>query len=98
MRNLVAIFVLLCLLGCQKKPKPAEVEMHLKKAMSEFLFNSANKDTSSVKFNVKEVLYFEDVEFYECEFNVAMKQNGKDTVGVMKARVTKDFSNVTRKL
>lgn len=66
--------------------------------MTEFLFNSANRDTSAVKFDVKEVLYFEDVEFYECEFNVAMKQNGKDTVGVMKARVTKDFAGVTRKM
>jgi hypothetical protein len=89
--------LLVLTLSCEKNPKKDEVVSHLKKAMTEFLFESVNKDTSVVKFDVKEVIYFEDKNFYECEFNVQMKQNGKDTLGIMKARVTKDFSKVNRK-
>ena len=93
-------FCLLCILAisCQKKPKQAEVQDHLKKAMSGFLYESINNDSSKVKYDVKDVLFFEDREFYECEFNVRMLQDGKDTTGVMKARVTKDFTKVSRKL
>lgn len=93
-------FCLLCILAlsCQKKPKPAEVQEHLKKAMSGFLYESVHNDSSKVKFEVKDVVFFEDNEFYECEFNVRMQQEGKDTTGIMRARVTKDFAKVNRKL
>ncbi len=93
-------FCLLCILAfsCQKKPKPAEVQEHLKKAMSGFLYESVHNDSSKVKFEVKDVVFFEDKEFYECEFNVRMQQQGKDTTGIMRARVTKDFAKVNRKL
>lgn len=95
-KYMIALLVLFAI-SCVKNPKKDEVISHLKKAMSEFLFEKANKDTSVVKFDVQEVLYFEDKNFYECEFNVKMKQNGKDTIGIMKARVSKDFSSVLRK-
>ena len=98
MKKILACLLLIISLSCQKKPKPAEVEKHLKKAMTSFLYESVNNDSSRVKFYVKEVFFFEDTEFYECEFNVQMQQNGKDTTGVMKARVTKDFSKVNRKM
>lgn len=94
---LICLFCLLAL-SCQKKPKPAEVQEHLKKAMSGFLYESVHNDSSKVKFDVKEVIFFEDNEFYECEFNVRMLQDGKDTTGVMRARITKDFVKVSRKL
>ena len=94
------LFCLLCLvaLSCQKKPKQSEVQDRLKKAMSGFLYESVNNDSSKVKFTVKEVVFFEDKEFYECEFNVRMVQVDKDTTGIMRARVTKDFAKVSRKL
>lgn len=98
MKKLFCLLALVCMVACQKKPKPSEVQQHLKKAMSEFLYNSVNNDSSKVKFDVKDVIYFEDAEAYECEFNVRMVQAGKDTTGVMKATVTKDFTKVSRKL
>ncbi len=96
------LFVYLCLCAtitaCQKKPKPEEIQQHLKKAMTEFLYNSVNNDSTRVKFRVQEVIYFEQDNGYECEFKVGMIQNEKDTTGVMKALVTKDFAKVSRKL
>lgn len=98
MKKILVCLLLLSLLACQKKPKPAEVEQRLKKAMTEFLYQSVNNDSSRVKFDVKEVIFFEEAEGYECEFKVNMAQSGKDTLGVMKAVVTKDFTKVSRKL
>ncbi|MEA3426132.1 MAG: hypothetical protein U9R46_07780 [Bacteroidota bacterium] len=98
MKKTLACLLLLSVLACQKKPKPAEVEQRLKKAMTEFLYQSVNNDSSRVRFDVKEVIFFEEAEGYECEFKVNMAQSGKDTLGVMKAVVTKDFTKVSRKL
>lgn len=98
MKKILACLILLSVFACQKKPKPDEVEQRLKKAMSEFLYQSVNNDSSRVTFDVKEVIYFEEAEGYECEFKVNMAQAGKDTLGVMKATVTKDFTKVSRKL
>lgn len=92
---------LLCLslsfaFACGTTPKPAEIETRLKRTMSEFLYQSVNNDSSKVKFKVKQVIYFADKEFYECEFKVQMLQAGHDTIAGMKARVAKDFSKVVR--
>lgn len=98
MKKILTCLLLLAMFSCQKKPKPSEVQAHLKKAMTEFLYESVNNDSSKVKFQVKDVVFFEDATFYECEFNVRMIQQQIDTTGAMKARITKDFSKVTRKL
>lgn len=98
MKKLIICLFVIFAVGCVKKPKKDDVVSHLKKAMTEFLYVNSNKDTSVVKFDVNEVIYFEDKNFYECEFTVSMKQNGNFTNGIMRARVTKDFSTVTRKL
>ena len=98
--NKKILVCLLLILGlcCQKKPKPSELEKQLRKTMSAFLYKSVNNDSSKVKYDVKEVIFFEAPDFYECEFNVKMSQAGKDTTGVMGARITKDFLRVSRKL
>ncbi len=99
MKKLFAcLFLFATITACQKKPKPEEVQKHLKKAMTEFLYTSVNNDSSRVQFRVHEVIYFEQDNGYECEFRVGMIQNGNDTTGVMKALVTKDFAKVSRKL
>lgn len=98
MKKILTCLLFLGLLACQKRPKPAEIEERLKKAFSGFLYGSVNNDSSRVKFRVTEVIYFEEKEGYECEFKVNMSQAGKDTLGVMKATVAKDFSKVSRKL
>ncbi|MCK9403123.1 MAG: hypothetical protein M0Q26_06965 [Chitinophagaceae bacterium] len=98
MKKIIVSLLFITALACQKKPKPAEVEMHLKKAMSEFLYESVNNDSTKVKFDVQEVIYYEELESYECEFKVNMKQDGKDTVGQMTATITRDFTKVKRKI
>lgn len=89
--------LLLLVFACQTKPTPNDVETRLKKTMSAFLYEKINNDSSAVKFEVKEVSYFADKDFYECEFRVKMTRAGHDTTDMMSARIAKDFSKVVRK-
>lgn len=98
MKKISLSFLLIVFISCQQKPKPAEVEQHLKKAMATFLYKTLNNDSSKVKFSITDVTYFSDSGFYQCDFRVIMSQGGKDTTGSMKARVAKDFSKVVRQL
>lgn len=90
--------ILFSVFACTQKPTASDVETRLKKTMSAFLYKSVHNDSSQVKFIVKDVLYFADKEFYECEFHVQMLQKGYDTTDLMRARIAKDFSKVVRKL
>ncbi len=93
----VLSWILITLVSCEKKPKTADVNEHLNKAMRKFLYGTVNNDSSKVKFDVQEVLFYEAANFYECEYKVHMVSPGKDTTGIMKARVSKDFTKVNRK-
>jgi hypothetical protein len=43
------------------------------------------------------VIYYNDKEFYDCEFKVLMlPTGGSDTFGTMRARISKDFTTVLR--
>ncbi len=92
------IIVAFFFFACTQKPTAADLENRLKKTMSAFLYQSIQNDSSKVKFVVKDVLYFADKDFYECEFHVQMLQQGHDTTDLMRARIAKDFSKVLRKL
>jgi hypothetical protein len=98
MRKIWIAIIFIAAIGCTQKPTAADVEARLKRSMSEFLYRSVNHDSSKVKFHVKDVTYFTDKEFYECEFNVHMLQAGHDTTALMRARIARDFSKVVRKL
>lgn len=99
MKKLVFVLalVIISLGSCEKKPKTADVNEHLNKAMREFLYSTVNNDSTKVKFDVQEVLFYEAANFYECEYKVRVVSPGKDTTGIMKARVSKDFTKVNRK-
>ena len=97
MKKMFPGILLLLFFACQPKPATPEVETRLKKAMSTFLYEKIKNDSSSVKFEVKEVTYFADKDFYECEFRVKMTRQGHDTTDMMSARIAKDFSKVVRK-
>jgi hypothetical protein len=97
MKKILLGAVLLLAFACKPKPTSTDVENRLKRAMSEFLYAKVNNDSSQVKFNVKDVTYFADAEFYECEFHVQMTRGGRDTTDMMRARIAKDFSKVVRK-
>ncbi|HEX4850283.1 MAG TPA: hypothetical protein VFV08_05715 [Puia sp.] len=96
------VLIALLLIGssfysCERKLSQNDIEDELKKAMTHQLYLGAGKDSAKVKYQVVSVTYFEDKEFYECEFKVHMTTGPTDTTGVMGARVSKDFSRVARK-
>jgi hypothetical protein len=100
MKAIILTMAVLGFIACKKKHTEAGVEKNLSDAMLNYLWTTHNKDTSNVKFQVLSVYYFEEKLFYECDFNVHMRVLSKnyDTTGLMKARVSKDFSIVKRKL
>ncbi|HTQ66301.1 MAG TPA: hypothetical protein VMI12_16025 [Puia sp.] len=96
MRILIIIALFVAGIGCQRKMTYEETETQLKKAMSAHLYNSVKNDSSKVKFYIKEVTFFEDKDFFDCQFKVQMLERNLDTTGIMTARITKDFSKVYR--
>ncbi|MFI5156684.1 MAG: hypothetical protein ACHQEM_10885 [Chitinophagales bacterium] len=84
--------------SCSRKLSHEQVEQKLKEAMKTFLSHQEFRyDTSKAEFTIDSVVYFEDKKFYECEFNVHLKKKNYDTTGIMTARISKDFTTVTRK-
>ena len=83
--------------ACKRTMTHDEVESQLKKAMERGLYEAINNDSSQTKFEVLKVAYFEDKNFYDCEFMVRLKKPGFDTTGSMAAYITKDFKKMNRK-
>jgi hypothetical protein len=100
MKRIPIFCVFLLIVACKRAHSVAEVRKELSKAMLTSLWTDHNKDTSKVKFEILDVNYFEDTTFFECEYKVHMHivKTGFDTVGMMAARVSKDFITVKRKL
>ena len=95
MKTLVRIgLVLLLSVGCkQKELTYQQVENKLIKTMNEYL----NKDRDGkVQFRVTDVVFFPETNRYLCEFKVNMKTATMDTIGTMKARISRDFKDVER--
>lgn len=88
--------LLLFAMGCERKPRTVDLPQRLKTTMAEFLSKAAKSDSTHTKFNVQEVVYYEDKDYFDCDFKVRMIAGQKDTTGEMRARITKDFSKVTR--
>ncbi len=85
-------------LSCKRSLSQAEVKDNLEKAMAAHLVEEQGGDTTRIKFKMMDVNYFEDKHFYECEFSVHLsREDGTDTTGLIKGRVSKDFSKVTKK-
>jgi hypothetical protein len=98
MKKMVLLLVLVSGLACKRKLSPSELQGELKKAMLTFLQSQKGYDSTTMKFEVQDVTYFEDIKMYDCEFKVRLTQNGHDTTGIMTGTVSKDFSKVARKL
>jgi hypothetical protein len=99
MKTIPLLFFILFFIACKRGHPASDVRGALSKAMLTYLWTDHKKDTSKVRFQIIDVIYFEDKVFYECEYKVRMHivQSGFDTVGIMRARVSKDFSLVKRK-
>lgn len=98
MRKTILLLMFAGLFACNRTLKPEEVETRLKESMSDFLNKSPENQANPATFTVKDVTYFPAKEFYECEFVVGMKKGAVDTTGVMKAKVSYDFTKVIRRL
>jgi|SRR5882757_1385129 len=97
--KLAALFLVLSLgISCKRALTPAEVKDNLEKAMTAKLIEEQGGDTTRLKFRMVDVNYFEDKDFYECEFQVRLFRPGRnDTTGIIRGRVSKDFSKVSKK-
>ena len=97
MRLFIFLLTIVSIFGCKRKMSNDDVDMELKKALTEHLYKAINYDSARIKYEVKKVTFFEDKTFYECEFYVRVVSPNHDTTGVMTARISKDFSKVVRK-
>jgi len=101
MKKICFLFILFLAFGCQRQPATREeVEKDLKTAMQKYLYEQLHNDSTHVKYHVKDVVFFEDKTFYDCEFKVELSDNrvNFDTTGTMSARISKDFSKVVRRI
>ena len=97
MKKIPMLFVVVVLFACNRNMSPEELETKLKSTMTDYLYKGVNYDSSKVKYHVKEVTYYIDKDYYDCEFKVFMSVTGsKDTVGGMRANISKDFTKVLR--
>ena len=96
-RLIINLIILALLSGCIRKQSEKEIEQSLTVAMNKYLNSDPRVDSTKSKFNVVDVIFFEDKNFYECEFKVHLVSPTKDTTGVMTASISKDFERVNRK-
>ena len=97
MKKISMLFVVVVLFACNRNLSPEELETKLKSTMIDYLYKGVNYDSSKVKYRVQEVIYYIDKDYYDCEFKVFMSvTGGKDTLGDMRANISKDFTKVLR--
>jgi hypothetical protein len=102
MKKPAVLLVFVCFVfAChhQTADTPEELKLKLRKTMTEYLYKGKNNDSAHVKFQVTDVVYFEEASppDYVCEFTVRLIENNKDTTGTMSARISKDMANVIRR-
>ncbi len=96
MRKIALSVILLLLFSCVRNGGINVAEL-LKTAMQKHLYEGVHNDSSRVRYEVKDVAFFENPDSYDCEFTVHLISKQLDTTGIMQARVMKDFKKVIRK-
>jgi hypothetical protein len=88
------LLTLMLAAGCGEKQLSYEqVEKKLMETMQEYLNEQRE---GKAQFTVKEVIFFPEKSRYLCEFRVNMKTGNLDTIGVMKANISRNFKDVER--
>lgn len=102
MNKFCTICLCLVLLACIHKKNPTELNQQLKVAMTDYLNNNP-KVKGKIAYEVKSVVYFEEANYYICEFKVQMTNAISepstpklDTLGEMKVKVDKKFKVIGR--
>jgi hypothetical protein len=84
--------------GCQRKLSATEIKENLEKAMSGYLRKQQRPGAPPLKFEMVDVAYFEDENNYLCDFKVKLyRPDGSDTTGIIRSKVSKDFSTVSKR-
>ncbi|CAN5598734.1 hypothetical protein BH10BAC2_BH10BAC2_32250 [soil metagenome] len=97
MKRLIALLFLIIASACNRNPAPVDLQANLKSTMVNYLYSTVKYDSSKVRYAiVDDVIYFDDKTWYICDFKVKMTliEQQKDTVGTMRAYVSKDFKEV----
>lgn len=97
MKRLIALLFLIIASACNRNPAPVDLQANLKSTMVNYLYSTVKYDSSKVRYAiVDDVIYFDDKTWYICDFKVKMTllEQHKDTVGNMRAYVSKDFKQV----
>ena len=91
--------IIIFALSCARKIPPADVPTSLKSAWLTYLKHQPNYDSTSVRYEIKDVYFFADTAAYLCRFKVRMQVPSRniDTIGMMSGTVSKDFTVVHRK-
>ena len=93
---LIIACLLLAMTACKRRLTTDQVKENLEKTMTDFLENRRPQGAPPLKFQVLDVIYYEDVNQYDCEFKIKLyRPDGTDTTGMVKGKVSKDFSKVS---
>ena len=97
MKYFISLILLMALnFGCKPKVlSGTALQNKLIETMDDYLHKTLRP---GVQVNIKDVSYYPDAikKVYFCEFHVTMHFNNKDTTGIVTARITNDFKNVSR--
>ena len=92
-----ALLLSIAAMACQRHLTRQETEKQLMTSFYNYLIVQKNYDPVHEKLDVQSVVYYEDKDYYVCQFKVNMKlTTGTDTTGTMQGRVSKDFTRVDR--
>lgn len=97
MKYVFTLVLLIALVACKQKVlSGVDLQNKLVSTMQDFLDKTPQPGTT---FKVKDVIYYTDVKkkSYDCEFQVNMHSDNKDTVGTMMAIISNDFKKVDRR-
>jgi hypothetical protein len=97
MKKLFPLLLMSIFAACNANLSAGELKETLKTTMNDYLYKSVNYDSSKVKYRVQDVIYYDDKNYYDCEFDVLMMvTDERDSLGKMNAKISKDFKTVLR--
>jgi hypothetical protein len=93
----ITVFLLFIAITACNRNRQTDPREKLKAAMIESLYELADYDSSVYRYRIEEVIYYEDKNYYDCQFKLTiLHKGGKDTTGSVWAYVSKDFKEVKR--
>ncbi|HVU95751.1 MAG TPA: hypothetical protein VHE34_11035 [Puia sp.] len=91
------LLLLFAMVNCRTKRSAEDLKDHLKEAMAKKLQKQRPPNTPPINFQITDVVYYEDVKYYDCEFTIRLQRSdGSDTTGKVRGRVSKDFNTVIK--